>query len=213
MSTPHADAHPPGQAAVDQGVDSVDFDLAVLGRGLPPQVEAWLAEAGRLGPHDPKAAVLIQQARQAAPNHPATLIALYRCHFYGHRLNEALDVAQDALALARSALQPPVQDDPGALPLITDDQARFDAAARFYLFTLKGYAYLHLRLGQIESGKLALTTLRQLDPQDRVGGAVLLTVLSRAEREAAQLDDDDTDADELARRQGRKPHRGWSTAP
>jgi hypothetical protein len=213
MSTPHAEANPPGQAEVVQGVDSVDFDLAVLGRGLPPQVEAWLAEAGRMGPHEAQAAVLIQKARQAAPDHPATLIALYRYHFYGHRLNEALAVAQDALAMARGALQPPVQDDPGALPLITDDQARFDAAARFYLFTLKGYAYLHLRLGHIESGKLALTTLRQLDPQDRVGGAVLLTVLSRAEREAAQLDDDDTDADELARQQGRKPHRGWSTAP
>ncbi len=213
MSTPHADASPLGPAEADKGVDAVDFDLAVLGRGLPTQVEAWLAEAGRMGPHEPRAAALIQQARQAAPDHPATLIALYRYHFYGHRLHEALDVAQDALSMARAALQPPVQDDPGALPRITDDQARFDAAARFYLFTLKGYAYLHLRLGHLESGKLALTTLRQLDPQDRVGGAVLLTVLSRAEREAAELDDDDIDADELARQQGRKPHRGWSTAP
>ncbi len=210
MSTPHADASPQGPA---EAVDAVDFDLAVLGRGLPPQVEAWLAEAGQLGPHDLHAAELIQRARDAVPGHPATLIALYRYHFYGHRLNQALDVAQDALAMARSALQPPVQDDAGALPVISDDDARFNAAARFYLFTLKGYAYLHLRLGHIESGRLALSTLKQLDPHDRVGGAVLLTVLTQAERAAAELDDEDTDADELARQQGRKPHRGWSTAP
>jgi len=120
-------------------------------------------------------------------------------------------VAQEALVMARTALQPPVHEDPGALPLITDDEARFNAAARFYLFTLKGYAYLHLRLGHIEAGRLALSTLRQLDPMDRLGGAVLLTVLARAERAAAGLDDEDVDNDELARQQGRKPHRGWST--
>ncbi len=191
----------------------VDFDLAVLGRGLPPQAEAWIQQAGELGPHDTQAESLLLRACELAPAHPATLIALYRYHFYGHRLAQALAVAQEALVMARTALQPPVHEDPGALPLISDDDARFDAAARFYLFTLKGYAYLHLRLGHIEAGRLALSTLKQLDPHDRLGGAVLLTVLTRAERVAAGLDEEDTDSDELARQQGRKPHRGWSTSP
>ncbi|MEY4764266.1 MAG: hypothetical protein RI907_939 [Pseudomonadota bacterium] len=199
MSTPSADTLP-----------GVDFDLAVLGRGLPAEVEAWLRQAGQLGPHAPQALELLLQARAAAPEHPATLIALYRYHFYGHRLSQALEVAEETLAHARAALMPPVAEDPGALPHITDEQARFDAAARFYLFTLKGYAYLSLRLGRLDSGRLALSTLRLLDPQDRLGGAVLQAVLARAER--AARGEDEVDFDEQARLEGRKPHRGWGVA-
>ncbi len=211
MSTPTPPAADP--TGPGMGAPGVDFDLAVLGRGLPAEVEQWLAQAGALGPQSPQAEVLLQQAREAAPQHPATVIALYRYHFYGHRIRQALDVAEQALALARSALQPPVADDPGALPHIDDEAARFDAAARFYLFTLKGYAYLNLRLGRLDTGRVALHMLRELDRQDRVGGAVLQAVLARAERAAQGADDDEIDVDERARLEGRRPHRGWSTAP
>jgi tetratricopeptide (TPR) repeat protein len=195
--------------AADALMDDMGFDSAVLGRGLPTEVEALIRQAGLVRQDRAQAEPLLMRARELAPEHPATLIALYRFHFYGHRLKEAREVATEALRIARAALLPGVAD-PEATPLppLGDERARFDAAVRFYLFTLKGYAYLCLRLGDIETGRKALVELRELDPQDRVGGAVLSVVLARAEQGE---DDDELDLgfDDRARSEGRMPHRGW----
>jgi len=45
---------------------------------------------------------------------------------------------------------------------------------RFYLFTLKGYAYLQMRLGNLHEGRAAVMKLLELDPSDKVGARVLL---------------------------------------
>lgn len=150
-----------------------DFDSAVLGGGLPSEVEALITQAGLVRADRALAEPLLLKAKALAPTHPATLIALYRFHFYGHRLKEAREVALESLAIARAAL--------GEQLDVKDEQARFDAATRFYLFSLKGYAYLSLRMGDTETGRQALEELRRLDPQDRVGGGVLTHVLDRAE--------------------------------
>lgn len=172
-----------------------DFDSAVLGGGLPPQAEALIAQAGLLRNDRALAEPLLLQARALAPSHPATLIALYRFHFYGHRLHEAREIAKQSLDIARAAL--------GETLNITDEQARFDATTRYYLFSLKGYAYLSLRLGDIQAGKQALLALQTFDPQDRVGAGVLTHVLARAEANNEQ-DDGDSHSAPIA-------HRGWST--
>lgn len=169
-----------------------DFDSAVLGGGLPAEVEALITQAGLVRSDRAQAEPLLMQARALAPDHPATMIALYRFHFYGHRLQEARQVALDALAMARAALGEELKAD--------DEKARFDAATRFYLFSLKGYAYLSLRLGDTDVGKKALAELQALDPQDRVGGGVLTHVLARV-----QADDlEDPFSTPIA-------PRGWST--
>jgi hypothetical protein len=173
-----------------------EFDTAVLGGGLPPEVEALITEAGKVRSDRALAEPLLLRARELAPHHPATLIALYRFHFYGHRLREAREIAKQSLDIARAALVPDEHDD----IKITDEQARFDAPSRYYLFSLKGLAYLSLRLGDIEAGRRALAELQQLDPQDRVGGGLLTHVLQRAE--SGYSDDDDTPAQPIA-------HRGW----
>lgn len=170
----------------------MDFDAAVLGAGLAPDVQALISEAGLWrGRDEARAQALLLQARALAPSHPATLIALYRFHFYGHRLLQAREVAIEALRIARAALEPDA--DAGEVlalyRVVNDEQARFDAAVRFYLFSLKGYAYLSLRLGDLDQGREALSALKRLDPQDRVGGGVLAQVLARAE--SGELDDDE----------------------
>lgn len=169
------------------------FDSAVLGGGLPAEVEGLITQAGLVRSDRAQAEPLLHKARELAPSHPATLIAMYRFHFYGHRLKEARSVAQESLSIARSAL--------GQDLSVNDEQARFDAATRFYLFALKAYAYLSLRLGDTDTARNTLAELRQLDPQDRVGGGLLTHVLARAE--ALDLGDDDFSAP-IA-------HRGWST--
>lgn len=198
---------PPAESASDETpLVELGFDMAVLGGGLPPQVESLIREAGLARQQRDIAEPLLLRARAMAPTHPATLIALYRFHFYGHRLREAREIARETLGIARSALVPGHPDPVSAeLPPFTDDQARFDAAVRFYLFTLKGFAYLNLRLGDHLVGRAALDELKRLDPNDRVGGAVLSVVLERA----SQTDDEAQDYDSIARLQGRQPHRGW----
>lgn len=207
----NANADPSPGSVSSPGADMMDalgFESTVLGRGLPAEVESLIAQAGLVRQDRAKAEPLLLQARKLAPTHPATLIALYRFHFYGHRLREAREVSREALGIARAALVPGHPDPVAAdLPPITDEQARFDAAVRFYLFTLKGFAYLNLRLGDIEVGRAALKELQRLDPHDRVGGAVLSVVLERAE--AGDEDDDQLDYDRRAMSQGRMPHRGW----
>jgi hypothetical protein len=62
---------------------------------------------------------------------------------------------------------------------------------RFYLFALKGLAYLSLRLGDEGEARDALALLRALDPDDRVGGALIEAVRLRAEaRDQMSVDAD-----------------------
>ena len=117
------------------------FAEGALGGALSPEVDALIAEAGSLRAQPDAALALLERARAAAPRHPVPLIALYRFHFYGHRLAQARAVGEDALAVARMALGAEFGDQPPA-----DEAVRHDPAVRFYLFTLKGLAYLNLRL-------------------------------------------------------------------
>ena len=194
-----------------------DFDVAVLGGGLPAEVEALIRDAGLIRQDRDRALPLLMEARALAPRHPATLIALYRFHFYGHDLRAAREVAWASLRVAREAIvsgapeDRPCDDELVLSVPITDEQARFDPSVRFYLFTLKGLAYLSLRLGDLDLGRRALQVLQTLDPQDRVGGAVLAQVLARAE--AGLLDDDDDDDSTVLHPQASAAPspRGWST--
>lgn len=174
------------------------FADAAIGGGLSPQADALITRAGLLRHLPEEALALLVQARAAAPRHVVPLIALYRFHFYGHRLAEARAVGEDALAIARSALGPDFGDEPPS-----DDAARHDAAVRFYLFTLKGLAYLNLRLGAFEEARLMLGELRRLDPKDHVGGALLLHVLARHE---------EGEDPEMGESRPAHPVRGWSGA-
>ena len=74
-----------------------------------------------------------------------------------------------------------------ALPLVWREVPRralagahTDARVRFYLFLLKGYAYLSLRLDDGIEARDALALLSELDPDDRVGGSLLEAVRVRA---------------------------------
>jgi len=157
--------------------DLAAFADGAIGGGLSPQVNAQITQAGELRHLPQQALPLLEQARAAAPRHPAPLIALYRFYFYGHQLAEARAVGEDALAIARTALGPNFGDVPPG-----DDATRHDAAVRFYLFTLKGLAYLNMRLGDMGEARTLLNALRRLDPQDHVGGALLFHVLTRHEK-------------------------------
>lgn len=202
-TTPSASSHDPW----------CDFEAAVLGGGLCPQAQDLIARAGACRQNVAQAMALLDQAEALAPAHPAVLIARYRFHFYGHRLHEAREVARQALKMARQALRREMVGQVDVSPLLGDEQVRFDAAARFYLFSLKGHAYLCLRLGDIEEGRLALDELRRLDPQDRLGGSVLAEVLHRAQAQADAGGEEDSWLGDVGEAGVEQPHhRGWRAA-
>jgi tetratricopeptide (TPR) repeat protein len=175
--------------------DAAAFADGAIGGGLSPQVGALINQAGLLRHLPLQALPLLEQARSAAPCHPAPLIALYRFYFYGHDLVRARSIGEDALAIARSALGPNFGD---AAP--GDAATRDDAAVRFYLFTLKGLAYLNMRLDELDKAQRMLKELRRLDPQDHVGGALLFHVLTCHQKDGATEPSADY------------PVRGWSAA-
>ncbi|WP_330082726.1 hypothetical protein [Methylocystis iwaonis] len=166
-------------AAVQTGAAEQDFLASiVLGEGLPEEVERLLHAAALSYDQDDVAHKYLMEARALAPSHPATLIGLYRFYFYKGRLRECLGVAESCLT--RAAID-------NSLPLdwrqVTAQDAAFgdyDAIApRFFMFSLKGYAYLSMRLGDFEESAAAIDKLLELDPADKIGAKVLLGVLER----------------------------------
>jgi tetratricopeptide (TPR) repeat protein len=172
--------------ALDKGDwSSPAFEEVLRAGNLPAEAAHHLRAAGQAFHQDRVAEGHLRDAARLAPDHAAVLIGRYRYFFYKHRLTEALEVARECLRKAAR--------DNG---FVADwRQVRREAAdfgsyhailPRFFLFTLKGYAYLQMRLGNLTEGRAAVDKLLELDPSDKVGARVLAGVLERMGR-----DDDD----------------------
>ncbi|MBW7973677.1 hypothetical protein [Bradyrhizobium sp. BR 10289] len=151
---------------------------ALLGRGLPTEAEHHLWEAGLSYHLDDIAERHLREAESLAPGHAAVLIGLYRFYFYKGRLAEALDVARRCLL--KAAEENNFSTDWRRVRASDAEFGRYEnILPRFFLFSLKGYAYLQMRLGETEEGRLAVEKLLELDPTDKIGAKVLLGVLER----------------------------------
>ena len=169
------------------GLDPEWLERACLGGRLPERAELHLRLAGLNYQHDALAESHLYQAQACAPDHAAVLIGRYRFYFYKGRLEEALKVAQECLL--KSAADNGLALDWREVKQSDANFGSYEAILpRFFLFTLKGYAYLHMRLGNLEEGRVALLKLLELDPSDKLGAKVLMNVLARVGR-----DDDDDD--------------------
>jgi len=161
-----------------------ELENACLGFGLPAEAEQEIRLAGAAYHAETEAERHVLRAFDLAPGHPATHIALYRFYFYRNRLPEALAVG--LRCLAHAALINGLPHDWRTVAPGQADFGNYSALPRFYLFTLKGCAYLSLRLGNLEQGGAMLAKLMELDATDKVGGSVLRGVLDRLGQ-----DDDD----------------------
>lgn len=152
----------------------------LLGGGLPAAARRHLDRAAERYHLTDVAETHLREAAALAPGHVAVLIALYRFYFYKGRLLDALHVARQCLSKAMT--ENLLGDDWRA---VRAGDARFsdwDALVpRFFLFCLKGYAYLNLRLGMLAEGRAAAEKLIEIEPFDRIGARVLLDVLDRIE--------------------------------
>jgi len=154
------------------------LETACFGAGIPAEAEQELRLAGQFYQQDDKAEAHLYRALELAPRHIAVHIGLYRFYFYKGRLAEALDIAVQCLEQAAACIG--VTADWRS---VQRGDAEFDSyisiLPRFYLFTLKAYGYLHMRLGNLDAGRAITNKLLELDPQDKLGGRVLIQVLDR----------------------------------
>ena len=174
----HAAAMGATRWAAGQDLSEEQRIAECLGVGLPPEAEAHLRLAGQNYHSDEVAQAHLAAAWELAPGHAAIYIGRYRYFFYKNRLAEALDVCSECLAKAAvdNGMSPNWRE---ARPEHADFSSFGALLPRFFLFTLKGYAYLQMRLGALEEGRAAAEKLLELDPTDKVGAKVLLTVLQR----------------------------------
>jgi tetratricopeptide (TPR) repeat protein len=167
-----------GRGEPQSVTDAAVLSNALLGGGLPPEAEFHLWEAGLSYHLDDVAEHHLRQAQAIAPGHAVVLIGLYRFYFYKGRLADALTIAK--LCLEKAAHENRLAADWQQVAADGAEFSRYEnMLPRFYLFTLKGYAYLQMRLGNLEEGRAAVAKLLELDPSDKVGARVLLGVLER----------------------------------
>ncbi|WP_024520706.1 hypothetical protein [Bradyrhizobium sp. Tv2a-2] len=158
---------------------------ALPGGGLPHEVDHHLWRAGLCYHLDEVAESHLRQALALAPGRSAVLIGLYRFYFYKGRLSEALEIAR--CCVAKAARESGLPDDWPDVNAVDAAFGRYEnILSRFYLFSLKAYAYLQMRLGNLDEGRAAAEKLLELDPTDKIGGKVLLEVI-----EGMGKDDDD----------------------
>ncbi len=167
------------------GADISLLERECLGQGLPPEAERHLRLAGQSYHDDAAAEEHLHRALALAPQHAAAYIGLYRFYFYKGRLEEALRVSRRCLE--KAARDAGLAQDWRTVQQGDADFGRYEAILpRFYLFTLKAYGYLQMRLGHLDEGRAAIAKLLELDPSDKLGGRGLLGVLERMGQ-----DDDD----------------------
>lgn len=148
---------------------------------LPAAAEQQLRLASANYADDSKAEMHLALAKAIAPNHLVVYVGEYRYYFYKTRLQEALSVAEACIVAVANEL-----GIPSKWHDVLPEHAAFnsdDPALRFYLFVLKAYAYLLLRLNRIAEGTLAADKLLELDQQNKIGGQLLLDVVMRMGRD------------------------------
>ncbi|MBW9249542.1 MAG: hypothetical protein GJU72_10830 [Acidithiobacillus ferriphilus] len=147
---------------------------------LPEAAERHLHLAARSYADDVRAEDHLMDAIAIAPEHMVVYLGLYKFYFYKGRLSEALATAR--ICLQRSAAELGIDPDWRKVRERQADFGSFDAPrARFYMFVLKAYGYLHLRLGHLATGSKIMDKLIELDPTDKIQARVLLEVLQKKE--------------------------------
>ena len=158
--------------------DTADLVGILTGRDLPPDAEEQLRLAGLAYQQDNIAEQHLWRAHELAPDHMAVLIGFYRFYFYKARLADALNVARRCIL--KTARDNALDPDWRSVAPEDADFGSYDAVRpRLFLFVLKAYAYLQLRVGNIMEGRDAAEKLLHLDPTDKVGARILLDVLHR----------------------------------
>lgn len=109
-----------------------------------------------------RAESLISQAITQFPESVELKVAYYKMLAYSNRLEESLRVIQDVLKRTESGLD--------TLPAPIGEM---QDTSRVYLYTLKAFAFVSLKMENVAAAQKVLGQLEELDPMDEVGASVV----------------------------------------
>jgi len=157
------------------------IDRRYWGGDLPVEAERALHLAARNWTDDALSEAYIKRAQELAPGHLAVLLGAYKYYFYKNRLEDALPLALACVAYGARQLNIPAD-----WRQVSPEDAEFGELLpfpRFFLFSLKAYGYVNVRVGRMEEGIAALEKVAALDGAGRMDCQRLLTVIARAGRD------------------------------
>jgi tetratricopeptide (TPR) repeat protein len=157
-------------------MDLLDFDQTTLyyDEAINPEVEQLIKDAAACYGSE-QTELFLLRAHFMAPEQLTVLVSLYRYYFYQHRFEDALLVAESALAVSGRRLDFP--ESWVCLQSVGAGVMRSMGLVRFYLMVLKAAGYINLRLERYDTGRAMLEKLVELDSCDRLGGRALLDVI------------------------------------
>ena len=120
---------------------------------------------------------LLLKAADISPENLSVLVGLYRYYYYQHRYENALQVAYRVLEVIAKKISFPERWSDLTLEYMGFGAMTSMQMVRFYLFALKGIAYLNLRLRRITEARAILDKIVDLDKADRIGAQQLLTLV------------------------------------
>lgn len=138
---------------------------------MSPEVRNLLWHASQNYNSPERAEEFLNKARAKAPEQLEVYIALYKFYFYQKRLRISEDFAR--LALVKSAEQGEFNADWEKLNDNSTDWSDANGPARIYLYTMKALGFIFLRTLRLSEGMSILEKLKELDPNDNVGGSVV----------------------------------------
>jgi len=162
-------------------MDLQDFDAQALyfENPMSEEVEGLLLSASDAYAEG-RAEPLLLQAFMLEPGNLTVLVAMYRFYYYQHRYRDAIDIAHQAMGVVAPSIYFPGEWAAISTDNLANGVMQSFTLVRFYLLALKGAAYLHLRLGEIEDGVRMLNKVIELDAQDRLGARGLLQAMGPA---------------------------------
>jgi hypothetical protein len=150
--------------------------IQLYGGEVPEDIAALLEDGmSRYAETDAAEAKLLE-AKKKAPWSLAVHFSLYKFYFYKKRLPDAEAIAREALieAAAQGGFDPEWEK-------LAPSSANWkDAAAHFYLFSLKALAFMRLRQGDEAGCSSMLSKIDELDKEDSVGASVIREIAAGA---------------------------------
>lgn len=146
-------------------------DRVCFGTDIPAEVNALLQEAVTQADNVQRTKELLYEAMRIAPNQSEVYTALYKFCFYKGFIEEAEQVASNALEVAAECGGFPA--DWQKLRASSANWEQHNGPERSYLYSLKALSFIRLRQGENETANQILEKLKELDPLDNTGASVI----------------------------------------
>ena len=157
-------------------------DNIQFGQNIPEHINACLQQAAKNYDNIEVAEQLLWKAQQLNPQQLEVYIALYKFYFYQARLEEAEQVAQQALQMC--AQVGGFNPDWAQLTAQSANWSDPNTAERIYMYTLKALGFIRMRRLDFDASQQILQKLQELDQLDLVGGSVIRDVLEGMREES-----------------------------